>query len=128
MIAALFCVLQPAGALDKAGDIAQSIARFQIGENEITVHANMGISFFPSDGNDPKTLIKNANMAMLRAKEDKQNSYHFFKAQIHEEITRRIQLESNMRQAIKNREFFVEYQPLVDAKTEKVIGAEALVR
>lgn len=116
-----------------AGTLAQRISDlfntpFQIGDNEIAVHANMGISFFPSDGNDPKTLIKNANMAMLRAKEDKQNNYHFFKAQIHEEITRRIQLESNMRKAIKNREFFVEYQPLVDAKTEKVIGAEALVR
>jgi len=67
-------------------------------------------------------------MAMLRAKEDKHNNFHFFKAEIHEEITKRIQMESNIRKAIKNREFYVEYQPLVDAKTEKIIGAEALVR
>ena len=101
---------------------------FHINGSELRIKANMGISFFPSDGNDPKTLIKNANMAMLRAKEDKHNNFHFFKAEIHEEITKRIQMESNIRKAIKNREFYVEYQPLVDAKTEKIIGAEALVR
>jgi diguanylate cyclase (GGDEF)-like protein/PAS domain S-box-containing protein len=116
-----------------AGIVAQRISKlfetpFQIEENEVTINANMGISFFPSDGNDPKTLIKNANMAMLRAKEDANSNYHFFKAQIHEEITRRIQMESHMRKAIKNREFFVEYQPLVDAQSAKIIGAEALVR
>lgn len=116
-----------------AGIVAERISKlfdtpFQIGENEVMINANMGISFFPSDGNDPKTLIKNANMAMLRAKEDTNCNYHFFKAEIHEEITRRIQMEAHMRKAIKNREFFVEYQPLVDAKSAKIIGAEALVR
>ncbi len=116
-----------------AGIVAERIAKlfetpFQVDENEVTINANMGISFFPSDGNDPRTLIKNANMAMLRAKEDKKSNYHFFRAEIHEEITRRIQMEAHMRKAIKNREFFVEYQPLVDAKSAKIIGAEALVR
>jgi len=101
---------------------------FHVNGSELQIKANMGISFFPSDGNDPKTLIKNANMAMLRAKEDKNSNFHFFKAEIHDEITKRIQMESNIRKAIKNREFYVEYQPLVDAKTEKIVGAEALVR
>ncbi len=116
-----------------AATVAQRISEvfakpFEVGGNEIMIKANMGISFFPSDGNDPKTLIKNANMAMLRAKEDKNSNFHFFKAEIHEELTRRIQMENHMRNAIKNREFYVEYQPLVDARTEKIIGAEALVR
>ena len=101
---------------------------FHIHGSELRIKAHMGISFFPSDGNDPKTLIKNANMAMLRAKEDQHNHFHFFKAEIHEEISKRIQMESNIRKAIKNREFYVEYQPLVDTETEKIIGAEALVR
>ena len=101
---------------------------FHIDGNELTVKINMGISFFPSDGNDPKTLIKNANMAMLRAKEESGSNFHFFKAEIHEEITKRIQMESNIRKAIQNREFYVEYQPLIDAKEERIIGAEALVR
>ncbi len=116
-----------------AATMAQRISElftkpFSVGENEILIKANMGIAFFPSDGNDPKTLIKHANMAMLRAKEDAKNNYHFFRAEIQEEITGRIEMESNMRKAIDNGEFFVEYQPLVDAKTEKIIGAEALVR
>ena len=101
---------------------------FHIDSNEITIKANMGISFFPSDGNDPKTLVKNANMAMLRAKEESTTNFQFFKAEIHEEITQRIQMENSIRKAIQNREFYVEYQPLVDAKSEKIIGAEALVR
>ncbi len=116
-----------------AGIVAKRISKlfdkpFSLDSNDLLINVNMGISFFPSDGNDPKTLIKNANMAMLRAKESKKSNFHFFKAQIHEEISRRIELESNLRKAINNREFYVEYQPLVDAKTEKIIGAEALVR
>ncbi len=116
-----------------AGIVAKRISKlfdkpFSLDANDLLININMGISFFPSDGNDPKTLIKNANMAMLRAKESKNSNFHFFKAKIHEEITHRIKLESNLRKAIQNREFYVEYQPLVDAKTEKIIGAEALVR
>ncbi len=112
-----------------AGRISELFdAPFEVGGSEVRIDANMGIAFFPSDGNDPRTLIKHANMAMLRAKEDKSRNFHFFKAEIQEEISRRIQMEKQMRSAIKNREFFVEYQPLVDAKTEKIIGAEALVR
>ncbi len=116
-----------------AATVAKRISKlfatpFQINGSELLIKANMGISFFPSDGNDPKTLIKNANMAMLRAKEDKNSNFHFFKAEIHEEITQRIQMEANIRKAIQNREFYVEYQPLVDAQSAKIIGAEALVR
>ena len=116
-----------------AAGMAQRISKlfekpFYINTSELSVKIDMGISFFPSDGNDPKTLIKNANMAMLRAKEDKKRNLHFFKAQIHEEISRRMKMESYMRKAIKNREFFVEYQPLVESSTQKIIGAEALVR
>ncbi len=116
-----------------AAHVAQRISQlfekpFFINGSELLIKIDIGISFFPSDGNDPKTLIKNANMAMLRAKEDKKRNLHFFKAQIHEEISQRMKMESYMRKAIKNREFFVEYQPLVESSTEKIIGAEALVR
>ena len=116
-----------------AGGLAQRVEKlfkkpFRIKENEIFLNPNMGISFFPSDANSAKILIKNANLAMLEAKENAQGCYQIFRPQMHEVITNRIMLENSLRKAIKNNEFFVEYQPLVDAKSQKVIGAEALVR
>lgn len=116
-----------------AGTIAKRVSAlfekpFVFKENELFLHANMGISFFPSDANDAKILLKLANMAMLRSKEDPSRNFHFFRAEMFDEITNRAVLESNLRRALKEEEFYVEYQPQVDAKSGKIIGAEALVR
>ena len=116
-----------------AGTIAKRVSAlfekpFTFKENELFLHANMGISFFPSDANDAKILLKLANMAMLRSKEDPSRNFHFFRAEMFDEITNRAVIESNLRRALKEEEFYVEYQPQVDAKSGKIIGAEALVR
>ncbi|MCH9813204.1 MAG: EAL domain-containing protein [Epsilonproteobacteria bacterium] len=116
-----------------AGTIAQRVNAlfqkpFHVGETELFLNLNMGISFFPSDANDAKILLKLANMAMLKSKESKTTNFQFFKAELFDEITNRTVLESNLRRALKEKEFFVEYQPQIDAKSGKIVGAEALVR
>ncbi len=116
-----------------AGLIAKRISKlfkepFIFDNNELFLDISMGVSFFPSDGNDAKTLLKHANMAMVRSKESEEVNFQFFKANMNEEITNRVILEQNLRRALKNGEFFVEYQPQVDAKSSKIIGAEALLR
>ncbi len=116
-----------------AGIIAKRVLElfnepFYIGKNTIILKANMGISFFPSDGNDAKTILNCANMAMLRAKDNKSINFQFFKAQMHEDITNRVELESNLRKALENDDFFVEYQPQIDANSGEIVSVEALVR
>ncbi len=95
--------------------------------NNIIIKTKQGVSFFPADGNDAKMLIKNAHLAMKFAKREKID-VQFFTASISDEITSKVILEKNLKKAIKNSEFYVEYQPQVDAKTKKIIGAEALIR
>jgi len=103
------------------------VESFKLEGNDIYLNINQGLSFFPSDANDPKTLIKHANLAMNYAKK-KKAPYQIFTASLSDELTNKAILENNLKKAIKNREFFIKYQPQVDAKTKKIIGAEALIR
>ncbi len=116
-----------------AGSLANRVAdlfheSFKLEGHELFLSANMGLSFFPSHGNDVKTLIKHANLAMIKSKEDKSVKFQIFKQSMNDDITNRISLETSLKKAIQNGEFFVEYQPQVDARSQKIIGAEALVR
>jgi diguanylate cyclase (GGDEF)-like protein/PAS domain S-box-containing protein len=116
-----------------AGSIANRVVAlfeepFSLEGHELFLSANMGLSFFPSHGNDVKTLLKHANIAMIRAKEDKSVKFQIFKQEMNDAITNRVALESSLKKAIINKEFFVEYQPQVDARSQKIVGAEALVR
>ncbi len=100
---------------------------FKIDGNEIDISINQGLCFFPDHGNDPKTLIKNANLAMNYAK--KANiKYQIYTSAIHDELINKTFLENNLKTAIKEEQFYVVYQPIVDIKDKKIIGAEALIR
>ena len=88
----------------------------------------MGVSIYPNDGEDAEALLKNADIAMYRAKEEGKNSYQLFTNAMHENTTARLNLEYKLRKAIEKEEFVLHYQPQVDITTGEVIGMEALLR
>lgn len=101
---------------------------FIIEGHEIFITTSIGISVFPSDGDDAETLVKSADIAMYAAKEQGRNNYQFFTAAMNAVVFERMTLENSLRKAIEREEFLLHYQPKVDIKTGRIIGMEALLR
>ena len=95
---------------------------------ETFVTVTIGITFFPSDGNDADTLLKNAELAMYRAKEEGKNKYQLFTSAMNAKVVHRLSLENSLRKALERNEFLVYYQPKVATATGRIVGMEALVR
>ncbi|EAT15310.1 EAL domain-containing protein [Desulfuromonas acetoxidans] len=95
---------------------------------DYTVNVSMGVTVFPDDADTPEDLIKNADIAMYRAKEAGKNGYQLFTAAMQQTIMQRIELEARLSDALCRNEFVLFYQPQVDLESEHVIGAEALIR
>jgi diguanylate cyclase (GGDEF)-like protein len=89
---------------------------------------SLGISLYPSHGNDIESLFKNADIALNDAKNRGKNTYKIFDETMNLEISKKLQLENMLRQAVDNDEFQVYYQPKVNVKTGKTTSMEALVR
>jgi diguanylate cyclase (GGDEF)-like protein len=93
----------------------------------LEVGASIGISRFPLDGNDASSLLRRADIAMYKAKEDHSN-YKLYEAEMDRYSVRRLTVLSDFRRALKSEEFVVHYQPIVHLRGREVHGAEALVR
>jgi diguanylate cyclase (GGDEF)-like protein len=118
---------------DDAALVAQKIldalaAPFDLGGNEAYIGASIGIAAFPEDGADAETLLKNADIAMYRAKESARNCYRFFTAEMNQRTVQKVQLNTDLRRAIERREFALHYQPKVDLSDGRLRGLEALLR
>jgi len=100
----------------------------EIQGHQLYVTTSIGISLFPLDGNDPQSLLRNADSAMYKAKEEGRNSYQYYTAELTQRAFERMSLESSLRRAIANHEFVVYYQPQINGVTGDLIGMEALVR
>lgn len=99
-----------------------------IDKHELYVTSSIGISIFPADGETPETLLRNADAAMYKAKNEGRNSFQFYTEDMTAKAYERVALEANLRRALEHQEFHVHYQPQVDGMSGKLIGMEALIR
>jgi EAL domain-containing protein (putative c-di-GMP-specific phosphodiesterase class I) len=96
--------------------------------HDVTVTASIGIALSPDGATDAQTLLKYADTAMDQAKQAGRDSFKFFTSAMNAEVSRRLELENALRQAVRNEEFVLHYQPKVELAGGQVVGLEALLR
>ena len=120
---------QPEDALTVAQKIIDTVqAPLLISGVSVEISASIGIALFPADGNDPETLLRNADGAMYRAKDAGRGTYQLCTEDMKRRAAERIALESRLKRAIAENELVLHYQPQIDLATGAIIGVEALVR
>jgi diguanylate cyclase (GGDEF)-like protein/PAS domain S-box-containing protein len=126
-------ILENVVNLQDVTNVAQKIADtlsqpMQLERQDMFITASIGISIYPDDGLNSDVLIKNADSAMYRAKEQGRNNYQFFTADMNALAVERLAMENSLRRALERDEFMLYYQPQVDIKTRRITGMEALLR
>ncbi|WP_420537643.1 putative bifunctional diguanylate cyclase/phosphodiesterase [Ferrovum myxofaciens] len=128
-----FIVMLPGSDAQGAAQVAQKIldivaAPYQIEQYELSVTISIGIAVYPGDGINLESLSKSADTAMYRAKNEGRNSYRFFTPEMQARTTRNMQLVNALRHALECDQFDLYYQPQISLVTNRIIGAEALLR
>lgn len=95
---------------------------------EIYTSTSIGIGMFPEDGDDPDTLLKNADTAMYQAKEKGRNTYRFYSSEMNSKALEQLLLANDLRKALERQEFYLEFQPQIDLRHGQMTGVEALLR
>jgi diguanylate cyclase (GGDEF)-like protein/PAS domain S-box-containing protein len=103
-------------------------ASMNVNDNILYVSSSIGISIYPDDGESAQSLLKFADSAMYKAKDEGRNNFQYYNASLTELAFERVVMESSLRSALKNEEFVVYYQAQVNGDTNSIIGMEALVR
>ena len=126
-------VLADMAHVDDATYVAQKILDvfkqpFRISGRELFLTASLGITLYPFDDRDASGLLRNADVAMYRAKESGRNSYQFYAVEMTAKATERLSLENDLRSALDRGEMTLHYQPIADCRTGRLLGMEALLR
>jgi diguanylate cyclase (GGDEF)-like protein len=120
---------QPRQATSLAERLIEALSQpFQLGANQVTVGTSVGIALDTRRGADAETLLKNADMALYRAKADRRGTYRFFEPIMDMQMQVRHALETDLRKALANAEFELFFQPVLNAQTRALSGFEALIR
>lgn len=126
-------LLETVSHLDEAKILAERlqeelVAPLYIEPHEMFISASIGIAMGNQEAKHPEDLVRNADIAMYRAKTLGKARYYVFNQALYNDAQKRLQLETDLRRAIERQEFFLEYQPIICLKTNKIEGFEALVR
>ncbi|MFQ5658892.1 MAG: EAL domain-containing protein [Gammaproteobacteria bacterium] len=126
-------ILEGIKQVDDAATVADKIMQamvpaFNLDGQDVYVTPSIGITIYPLDGRSENSLLKNADAAMYRAKEQGRNGFQFYTAGMNTKTIKRLELEAELRQALVNNEFVLYYQPRVDIDSGEIIGVEALIR
>lgn len=101
---------------------------YYIDEHVLRVSSSIGIAIYPDDGSDITSLMKNADIAMYKAKKSGRDNFSFFTDELNSEVQNEMRLEMDMSKALENSEFVLHFQPKVETMDNRIIGAEALIR
>src|SRR5262249_49459504 len=120
---------RPTDATELAARLIDAIAEpFDVAGHQVVIGTSIGIAIAPTDGYEPDQLLRNADMALYRAKEDGRGTYHFFQREMDAEMQARRVLELDLRKALSGGQLELYYEPLIDITTNEISGFEALVR
>lgn len=129
-------LLEPEQGALREQDIGNNARQFlevvsmpmMLGEHELTVTASLGIALYPNDADSPESLLKQADIAMSRAKAQGKGKYQFYTVQMNETAMERLILENQLRKTLSRNELRIYYQPQVNLNSREIIAVEALLR
>ncbi|HEY6896125.1 MAG TPA: EAL domain-containing protein [Rhodocyclaceae bacterium] len=128
-----FLLLLPHATAESAAHMAEQLSAavaqsVVLDGHELLVTSTIGIALYPADGEDFETLLRKADTAINRAKQDGRSSYRFFTSEMQQLSARSLQLEAELRRALERRQLLLHYQPQIDLASGAVVGVEALIR
>lgn len=116
-------------ALEVVSRLLQTVARpYPLNQESLFVTASIGVAIYPDDGTTIETLMSNADAAMHQAKRANRNSFQFFTPSVQQRSSRQLRLSNALHQALDRDEFQLLYQPQIELRSNRIIGAEALLR